>query len=58
MLRGNKQLDSEFCWCGDCAIRKINGKYYCHEHNKPKQDKQLRGQYSGKSKSENAFGEY
>lgn len=58
MRKGDKQLDGEFCWCGDCAIKKIAQKYYCYKHDKPKANKQTKGRFSGVSKSEHAYGMY
>lgn len=47
-----------FCVCGALATRKINGISFCNKHSKSKVVVNKIGRYSGKSKSENAFGFY
>lgn len=51
----NKALDT-FCWCGLPAKRFVNANWYCLKHDRPKQDIQRKGRWSGKSKT--PYGSY
>jgi hypothetical protein len=47
-----------FCYCGLLAVKKVNGGWLCKKHNVLKKERTKIGNYSGKSKSEHAFGDY
>lgn len=46
------------CHCGRPATREIGGILFCGRHKKLVAEVVKRGRFSGKSKSDNAFGKY
>ena len=54
----NATLEGKFCFCGLPAVKIVKSIPLCHKHDKPPVKKQLRGKWSGASKSQNKWNDY